>query len=389
MNHGRIVFSQLVAFLPSRDFRRLVEKYSDNKCVKNLPCWDQYLCMMFAQLTHRESLRDIETCLTSIGRKVYHIGISGKVSRSTLADANNRRNWKIYRDFANLLIKEARTLYINEPFGIELKNTVNAFNASIINLCLSVFPWAEYKQTQARIKLHTQIDLCGNIPVFIDISEAIKADVVALDKLVLKPGAIYILDRAYVDFARLYRFTTHAAFFIVRAKKGLAFKRIYSNPIDKTTGIRSDQTIMLTYDKSIKNYSEKLRPIHCYDEKTDRYLIFLTNSFILPTSTVADLYKCRWQVGLFFKWIKQHLRIKSFWGKFKNAVYAQIWIAISTYVLVAIVKKRLRVDKSLYLILQFLSVALFEKTPILQAFQRINDVDIQPNSSNQLNLFEY
>ncbi|MCA9750282.1 MAG: IS4 family transposase, partial [Romboutsia sp.] len=346
------------------------------------------LCMLFAQLTHRESLRDIEICLRSFGKKLYHSGIRAKISRSTLAYANDNRSYEIYKDFASILIREARKLYINEPFGVELENSVYAFDASIISLCLSTFPWATFRESKAGIKLHTQLDLHGNIPVFIDLSEASQADVVVLDNLRLEVGSIYILDRGYIDFKRLYRFVTHSAFFIIRAKKGLAYKRMYSNPVDKCTGIKVDQIIKLTSEHSVINYPNQLRRIKYYDLENDRNLIFLTNNLILPAQTIADLYKCRWQVELFFKWIKQHLKIKSFFGTSKNAVYTQIWIAISAYVLVAIAKKRLKIEKNLYSILQFLSLTLFEKTPILQAFQQVDDIKINEDSYNQLKLFD-
>lgn len=388
MNKGKIIFSQLIYFLPKRQFRRIVDRYGGNRGVRSFTCWDQYLCMMFAQLSHRESLRDIEICLRSFRAKLYHCGIRSKVSRSTLAYANDNRDWKIYQDFAGILIKQARRLYVNEPFGVELKNAVYAFDSSIISLCLSVFPWAEFRECRAGIKLHTQLDLRGNIPIFIDISEAIKADVVALDRLPIETGAIYILDRAYIDFSRLHRFTNHAAFFVIRAKKGLVFKRLYSNPVDKLSGIRSDQIIKLASKESAKNYSDKLRRIHFYDSKGDRHLVFLTNNFILPAVTIADLYRCRWQVELFFKWIKQNLKIKSFFGTSQNAVYTQIWIAISTYLLVAIVKKKLQLNKNLSTFLQFLSLSLFEKTPILQAIQHLDEPEQDPGSAKQLNLFD-
>lgn len=388
MNQGRTVFSQLISFLPDRDFRRIVSSYSGNKGIRNFSCWDQFLCMLFAQLTHRESLRDIEICLRSFDSKIYHLGIKGKISRSTLADANNKRDWRIYRDFTGILIKQAQKLYVDEPFGVELKNSVYAFDASIISLCLSVFPWAKFRTTKAGIKLHTQLDLHGNIPVFIDLSDAAKSDVEALDNLILEVGSIYILDRGYVDFTRLYYFVTSLAFFIIRAKKGLAYKRIYSNPVDKSTGVRSDQIIKLTSQKSSKNYPDKLRRIKYNDKDSDRDLIFLTNNFTLPAKTVADLYKSRWQVELFFKWIKQHLKIKSFFGTSRNAVYTQIWIAISAYVLVAIVKKKLKIEKSLYSILQFLSIALFEKIPIFTALNDINEIQNDVHHSKQLNLFD-
>lgn len=388
MNEGKLVFSQLISFLPKRQFRRIVKRYEGNYRVRSFSCWDQYLCMMFAQLTHRESLRDIEICLRSFEKKTYHLGIRSKVARNTLAVANNKRDWKIYRDFASLLIKEARSLYLKEAFGVELDNSVYAFDASIISLCLSVFPWAKFRSTKAGIKLHTQLDLHGNIPVFIDLSDAAQADVAALDNLILEAGSIYILDRGYIDFKRLYRFVTCSAFFIVRAKKGLAYKRVYSNPVNKKIGVCSDQIIKLTSKKSSKKYPDQIRKIKYYDADKERYLIFLTNNLTLSAKTIADLYKCRWQVELFFKWIKQHLKIKFFFGTSRNAVYTQIWIAISAYVLVAIVKKRLKIDKTLYSILQFLSVGLFEKIPIFTALNDIQEIQELPKFDKQLNLFD-
>jgi len=370
MNQGKAVFNQLISFLPDRDFRRIVKTYSGNKGVRNFTCWDQFLCMLFAQLTHRESLRDIEICLRFLGKKCYHCGIRGRVSRNTLAVANNKRDWRIYRDFASILIKEARRLYLDEPFGVELENSVYTFDASIISLCLSVFPWAKFRTTKAEIKMHTQLDLHGNIPVFIDLSDAAQADVVALDKLMIEAGSIYILDRGYVDFKRLYYFVTKLAFFIIRAKKGLAYTRIYSNPVNKKIGVCSDQVIKLTSQKSAKNYPDKLRRVKYYDDEN-------------------KLYKERWQIELFFKWIKQHLKIKSFFGTSRNAVYTQIWIAISAYVLVAIVRKKLEIDKSLYSILQFLSIALFHKIPVFTALNDIQEIHNNYQISKQLNLFRY
>ena len=387
MNEGKTIFSQLTIFLPKKEFDKCVAKYKGNYKTQKFRSWDQYLCMLFAQLTHRESLRDIETCLRSFGKKLYHCGIRSKVSRSTLAYANDNRDWRIFKEFTNILITKARRLYCDEPFGVELDNSVYAFDSSIISLCLSVFPWAKFRKTKSGIKIHTQLDLHGNIPVFIDLSDAIQADNFALDNLILEPGSIYVLDRGYIDFKRLYRFATELAFFIVRAKAGLAYKRIYSNPVNKRTGIRSDQIIKLTSKKSAKKYPDKLRRIKFYDQKHDRYLIFLTNNFTLPAKTVADLYKARWQVELFFKWIKQHLKIKSFFGTSRNAVYTQIWIAISAYVLVAIVKKELKLEQSRYSILQFLSIALFEKTPLPEAFQHFDQNQQQQENHNQLNLF--
>lgn len=387
MSQDKTVFSELLSFLPKRQFRRIVKKYDGDYRVQSFTSWDQFLCMMFAQLTGRESLRDIEICLRSFQKKLYHIGIRARVSRSTLSYANDKRDWRIYQDFSKSLIKEARELYIDDTFGVELKNTVYAFDASIISLCLSVFPWANYRETKSGIKLHTQIDLRGNIPVFIDISEAVEADVTALDRLVLEVGAIYILDRGYIDFKRLYKFNSFASFFIIRAKKGLAYQRVYSHKVDKTKGVRVDQTIRLTSKKSIKNYPDLLRRIDFFDEDNQKHLIFLTNNFLLPAKTISDLYKCRWQVELFFKWIKQHLKIKRFFGTSKNAVKTQIWIAISTYLLVAIAKKKLNIDKTLYSFLQFLSLSLFEKNPILKAFLEASDSELQDDSCKQLNLF--
>lgn len=388
MNEGQTVFSQLVWFIPKRQFRRVVDKYQGNHYVKTFSCWDQFLCMLFAQLTNRDSLRDIEICLRSFRKKLYHCGIRAKISRSTLAHANDTRDWQIYREFASILINEARDLYVNDSFGVELEETVYAFDASIISLCLSSFPWAKFRETKGGIKLHTQLDLHGNIPVFIDLSEALQADVTALDRLDLEVGAIYILDRGYVDFTRLYRFTTFSSFFIVRAKKNLAYKRIYSNVCDKDSGVRSDQIIKLTSKASARNYPDKLRRICFYDKESSRRLIFLTNNLSLSAVIIADLYRSRWQVELFFKWIKQHLKIKAFYGHSKNAVYTQIWIAITAYVLVAIVKKKLKIEHELYSILQFLSVSLFEKTLIYQAFQDYEEDENAGEAYKQLKLFE-
>lgn len=388
MSETRIIFSQLISFVPKRDFRRLVDKYEGNKRIKSFSCWDQFLCMCFAQLTYRESLRDIEACLGAMKNKLYHVGIRSKVSRSTLGDANNSRDWRIYRDFASILIKEARTLYVSEPFGLDLKETVYALDASIITLCLSVFPWAQYQQTKGGVKLHTLIDLRGNIPVFIDITEAKVSDVRALDWFIAEAGAIYVMDRGYVDFARLFVINQALAFFITRAKKGMAYRRLYSHAVDKTCGICSDQTIKLTDKGSVKKYPNKLRRIRYFDKENSHYFVFLTNNFSLPAKTIADLYKNRWQVELFFKWIKQHLRIKKFYGTSFNAVKTQIWIAISIYVLVAIVKKKLKIDKSLYSILQVLSLTLFEKTPILQALQEEASSHATDGSDKQLNLLD-
>lgn len=354
-------------FLPKKKFDRCVELYGGNRRMRSFSCFDQFLCMAFAQLTYRESLRDIECCLRAMQKKLYHIGIRGNVSRSTLADANENRDWRIYCDFAQILIQEARRLYANDDFGLELKETVYALDASTIDLCLSVFPWARFRRSKAAIKLHTLLDLRGNIPSFISITDGKVHDVNVLDELIPEPGSIYVMDRGYLDFDRLYRLHQNHAFFVIRRKVNTRFRRIYSAEIDKTTGLKCDQAIMLTGFYTQKSYPEKLRRVKCYDEENEKRLDFLTNNFSLPAITIANLYKCRWQVELFFKWIKQHLRIKAFYGTSENAVKSQIWIAISVYVLVAIIKKRLIIEQSLYTILQILSVSIFEKMPIYQA----------------------
>jgi transposase len=366
MYAGRLVYSQLIDHLPMHTFRRCVQRYRGNHKVKSFTCLDQYLCMAFAQLTYRESLRDIEACLRSQYNKLYHMGIRGKVSRNTLANANKIRDWRIYADFAQSLISVARQLYIDDDFGVELDQTVYALDSTTIDLSLSVFPWARFRQTKAAIKLHTLLDLRGNIPTFIHISDGKLHDVNVLDELIPEPASFYVMDRGYLDFARLYTISQCAAFFVIRAKSNFQFRRIYSHPIDKDTGLKCDQTIALTGPHTSKDYPEKLRRIKYYDAETNKTLVFLTNSFTLSALTIAQLYRCRWQVELFFKWIKQNLRIKSFYGTTDNAVKAQIWIAVSVYVLVAIIKKRLRLDMSLYTILQILSVNAFERTWLLQ-----------------------
>lgn len=370
MNTGIIVFSQVMNFLPMYEFRKSVWRYRGNHRVRKFSCLDQYLCMAFAQLTYRESLRDIEACLRAIPQKLYHMGIRGKVSRSTLADANEKRDWRIYADFAQVLIHTARGLYINEELGVELDQTVYALDSTTISLCFSLFPWAKFRKRKSAIKMHTLLDLRGNIPSFIRITEGKVHDVNILDELVPEPGAFYVMDRGYLDFARLYVLTQCLAFFVTRAKSNLDFHRLYSHPVDKATGLKCDQTIVLTGFYPSKDYPEKLRRIKYFDEENQETLIFLTNNFVLPPLTIAKLYKCRWQVELFFKWIKQHLRIKSFFGISENAVKTQIWIAISVYVLVAIIKKQLHLDLDLYTILQILSVTLFERMPILQVFTK-------------------
>ncbi len=388
MNIGRIVFAQLMDFVPSYEFRQCVERYNGNYKVKSFSCRDQFLCMAFAQLTYRESLRDIEACLRVAKTKLYHMGIRGKVSRNTLAHANETRDWRIYADFAQVLIQTARELYAAEDFGLELDRTVYALDATIIDLCLSVFPWAKFRKGKAAVKLHTLLDLRGSIPVVISITHGKIHDVHILDELCIEAGAVYIMDRAYVDFARLYRIHQSQAFFVTRAKSNFVFKRLYSQPVDKSTGVRVDQTVTVTGFYTLKDYPDKLRRICYLDAETNKRLVFLTNNFTLPAQVIAQLYKCRWQVELFFKWIKQHLRIKAFYGTTENAVKTQIWIAISVYILVAIVKKRLKLDRSLYTILQILSVSLFEKTPILQALSHIDYDETVDDDDNQLNLFQ-
>ncbi|MBZ0158933.1 MAG: IS4 family transposase [bacterium] len=387
MHIGRTVFAQLMDFVPTYEFRQCVERYHGNYKIKSFSCWDQFLCMAFAQLTYRESLRDIEACLRGARAKLYHMGIRGTVARNTLAHANETRDWRIYADFAQVLIRTARTLYADEAFGVDLDHTVYALDATIIDLCLSVFPWATFRRRKAAVKLHTLLDLRGNIPVLIYITPGNRHEVKLLDALAIEAGAIYLMDRGYLDFARLYRVHQSHAYFVMRAKRNLVFRRLYSRPVDKATGVQADQIITVTGVSSHRDYPEKLRRIRYYDADTKQRLVFLTNQFSLPAIVIAQLYKCRWQVELFFKWIKQHLRIKAFYGTTENAVKTQIWIAISVYVLVAIVKKRLTLDRSLYTILQILSVTLFEKTPILQALSPLDYEDALDDDANQLNLF--
>ncbi len=388
MNTGRTVFSQIMDFFPLRDFRKCVRRYRGNHKVQKFSCLDQFLCMAFAQLTYRESLRDIEVCLRAMQTKLYHMGIRSRISKSTLADANENRDWRIYGDFAQVLIHTARELYIHQEFAVELDQTVYALDSTTIDLCLSLFPWAKFRKHKAGIKLHTLLDLRGNIPTFIRITEALLHDVNILDDLLLEAGAFYIMDRGYLDFGRLYTFHQCLAFFVTRAKGNSQFRRLYSHPIDKSTGLKCDQTIVLTSFYPAKDYPEKLRRIHYVDKETEQNLVFLTNCFTLPAITIAHLYKCRWQVELFFKWIKQHLRIKAFFGTTKNAVKTQIWIAISVYVLVAIIKRQLNLDSSLYTILQILSVTLFEKVSILQALTEAGYKTDGVDSYNQLMLFD-
>jgi Transposase DDE domain/Domain of unknown function (DUF4372) len=374
--------------LPRHDFNACVQRYGGDRRPRGFSCRDQFLCLAFAQLTFRESLRDIETCLRSFQPKLYHAGFRGNISRSTLADANRVHDWQIFADFAQVLIGRARKLYADEPMGVELEQTVYALDSTTIDLCLSLFPWARFRRRKGAVKLHTLLDLRGNIPTFVRITHGKTHDVTVLDHLLLEPGSFYVMDRGYVDFRRLYRFTICLAFFVTRAKRGLDYTRRSRRPVDKSTGLRSDQTIVLAGPKTSQLYPESLRRISFYDASNDRRFVFLTNNFTLPALTIATLYKCRWQVELFFKWIKQNLHIKSFYGTSDNAVKTQVWIAISVYVLVAIVKKELGLERSLSEILQILSLSLFEKTPIFQALSQQKPQDPEPPFSNQLNLFD-
>ena len=369
-------------------FRRCVTRYRGHHKVKTFSCLDQYLCMSFAQLTYRESLRDIEACLRAQQGKLYHMGIRGKISRNTLSNANKIRDWRIYADLAQSLIHTARRLYIDDDFGVELNETVYALDATTIDLCLSVFPWANFRESKAAIKLHTLLDLRGSIPTFIHISDGKLHDVNVLDYLIPESGAFYIMDRGYLDYARLHILTRFSSFFVIRSKTNLKFRRLYSHPVEKETGLRCDQTIVLTGFYSAKNYPDKLRRIKYFDSETDRTFVFLTNNFALPPLTISQLYKCRWQVELFFKWIKQHLRIKAFYGTSENAVKTQVWIAVSVYVLIAVIKKRLNLEASLYTILQILSVTIFEKISLLQMLTDPGMIIKTPVPRNQLNLFD-
>jgi len=387
MNSGKTIFSQIMDFVPQYEFHKCVERYNGNYKVQSFSCWDQFLCMAFAQLTYRESLRDIEVCLRALNNKLYHAGLRGKIARSTLADANEKRDWRIYGDLAQVLITTARRLYAKDDFGIELGNTVYALDASTIDLCLSLFPWARFRKHKGAIKLHTLLDLRGSIPTLVIITDGKVHEVNILDQMTFEPAAIYLMDRGYLDFARLYTIHLASAFFVTRAKSNFKFRRLYSNPVDKSTGVQCDQIITLKNFYQKKDYPDKLRRIRYYDPDEDSHLVFLTNNFTLPAPIVCKLYKCRWQVELFFKWIKQHLRIKKFYGVSKNAVKTQIWIAISIYVLVAIIKKQLGLEQSLYTILQILSVTLFEKTPILQAISQMDYTITNDNDYIQLELF--
>ena len=385
MNSGKTVFAQLMDFIPTYEFRRCVARYRGQYRVRSFSCWDQFLAMAFAQLTYRESLRDIETCLRALGGKLYHVGIRGQVSRSTLADANESRDWRIFADLARVLIAMARPLYAGEP----LEETAYALDCTTIDLCLSLFPWARYRRLNAAVKMHTLLDLRGSIPVGIDIKPAKIHEIRVFDQLLPEPGAFYLLDRGYLDFARLYHLTQCLAFFIIRARKDFRFRCVTSRAVDKSTGLRCDQTIRLESFYTLKGYPEALRRLRYCDQENARQLIFLTNNFSLPTLSIPQLYKCRWQVELFFKWIKQHLRIKAFYGLSENAVKTQIWTAIAIYVLAAIVRKRLRLDLELHAMLQILSVSLFEKIPLLQVLTQNAATSESPDAAKQLQMFSF
>jgi len=389
MHVGSLVFAQLMDLLPLHAFHRSVERYEGQRYVKSFSCLDQFLVMAFAQLTFRESLRDVEACLSAVPSKLYHMGIRSSVSRSTLADANESRDWRIFADFAQALIGIARRLYRDEDFGLQLNETVYALDATTIDLCLALFPWAKFRQHKGAVKLHTLLDLRGNIPSFIHITDGKVHDINVLDVLIPEPGSFYVMDRGYLDFARLYGLTQNQAFFVVRSKENLQFRRIYSRPIDKSTGLRCDQTIVVTGPLTSQLYPEKLRRVGYFDATNQKRFSFLSNNFVLPALTITQLYKCRWQVELFFKWIKQHLRIKAFFGTTENAVRTQVWIAVSVYVLVAILKKQLNLDLSLYTILQILSLTPFEKAPILQVLTEFTNTTQEPDNPNQLKLFNY
>jgi hypothetical protein len=387
MNAGKSIFSQLTEFLPTQEFRQCVARYQGDYKLQSFSCWDQFLCMAFAQLTYRESLRDIEACLRSQQAKLYHMGIRGRVSRNTLANANSVRDWRIHADFAQVLITQARELYLGDRFGMALEQTVYALDATTIDLCLSLFPWAKFRKKKGAVKLNTLLDLRGNIPTVVSITHGKVHEINILDELAFEAGAFYVMDRGYLDFARLHKLHLASAFFVTRAKKNFDFKRLYSQPVDKTTGLICDQTITLNNFYPRKGYPDQLRRIRYFDAEKNKQLVFLTNNFSLPSLTIAQLYRSRWQVELFFKWIKQHLRIKKFYGTSENALKTQIWIAISIYVLVAIVKKRLALEGSLFRILQIVSISLFEKTPILKALSLQDDELDLDDLCKQLILF--
>jgi transposase len=388
MHSGQLVFAQLMEFLPRHEFNTCVRRYGGNRRHRGFSCRDQFLCLAFAQLTFRESLRDIETCLRAMGTKLYHTGFRGKVSRSTLADANRTRDWRIYAEFAQVLIRRARELYAGDALGVALAQTAYALDSTTIDLCLSLFPWAKFRRQKGAVKLHTLIDLRGSIPCFVRISHGKMHDVTVLDELPIEPGAFYVMDRGYIDFARLHRFQEHSAFFLTRAKKNFDFTRRTRRDVDKSAGLRSDTTIGLAGPKSSRLYPDPLRRIAFVDGESGKRFVFLTNNFTLPALTIANLYRCRWRVELFFKWIKQHLRIKAFYGTSENAVKTQVWTAISVYVLVAIIKRELKLNRSMSEILQILSVTLFEKTPMFQALTAEIPQCAQDSFPNQLTLFD-
>jgi hypothetical protein len=385
---GSTIFSQLMDLLPWRRFQTCVSRYKGDYKVKTFKCTEHFRVMAFAQLTYRESLRDIEACLRAMGSKLYHIGIRSTISRNNIAHANETRDWRIYADFAQILINRAKVLYANEKLGADLKSTVYALDSTTIDLCMSLFPWAHFRKTKSAIKLHTLMNLRGNIPEFIHISEAKMHDVNILDLILPTPGTYYIMDRAYLDFKRLYDLHQKRAFFVIRAKKNFKFKRRYSHQVEKNTGVQCDQTIVLTTHYSAKKYPEVLRRIRFYDTERQKRLVFLTNNFDLPANIIAMLYKSRWNIEIFFKWIKQHLRIKAFFGTSENAVKVQVWTAVATYLLVAIMKKELKLEQTLYTILQVLSVSIFEKIPVIEAFSRYSMLNQHCDSYNQLTLFD-
>jgi hypothetical protein len=388
VNSGRTIFAQLMGFVSPYEFRVCVDRYGGHYKVQTFSCWDQFLCLAFAQLTYRESLRDIQACLRVAQPKLYHMGFRSVVARNTLAHANEVRDWRIYADFAQGLIGTARTLYASDPFGVELEHTVYAFDSTTIDLCLALFPWATFRKRKGAVKLHTLLDLRGNIPTVCFLTPASVHDVNLLDQVTIEAGAFYIFDRAYLDFARLYRLHQAQGFFVTRAKRNFRYRYLDSQPVDRATGVHSDQIIRLYGFYSKQSYPERLRRIRYFDAEHGRWLVFLTNNFTLPALTIAQLYRCRWQVELFFKWLKQHLRIKAFYGTSENAVKTQLWIAVAVYVLVAIVKKRLQLEASLYTVLQILSVSLFEKLPLDQALAVSRGSGIAGDPGNQLNLFE-
>lgn len=391
MNKGKIVFSQIMEFMPLNEFRRCVQRYRGDYKIRSFSCMDQLLCMAFAQLTGRESLRDIEVCLRAVRGKLYHMGIRGSVSKSTLAEANEKRDWRIYADFAQVLISIARPLYREDEFKMDLDNTIYALDSTVMDLCLSLFPWSKainQRPDRGSVKMHTLLDLRGNIPAFIKVTNAGVSDVLILDDLIPEPGSFYVMDRGYIDYKRLHLFTQLSAYFVIRAQATLSYQRLYSHPVDRSSGLKSDQTVIFKRFDSHKRYPDKLRRIHFLDPENNNDLVFLTNDFLLPALSVCKLYKCRWQIELFFKWIKQHLKIQSFYGRSFNAVKTQIWIGVATYVLVAIMKKKLKLEMDLYKILQILGITIFEKDELFQILTTIDDKQTTYSNDNQLQLFE-